>query len=627
MKFSLLSPHLAAPLVGGGLILSSLGSVCAEDPLPPLQFPDACGVQLKTHNFTPKILDQTYDLGFRAARRGIYWNSVEKEKGTYDFSDYDAMFELAKKKNMRLVVALFSSNKLYEEPKGGVVTEPGRKGFAQFAAAAAARYKGYPIIWEIWNEPNVRTFWRKDGKHNTPEFADEYTALVKEVMPAMLKADPKAFVVAGSVSNYWEPSYQWTQYCFERGILDTGIRGWSVHPYGVKTPEEFAIGHARTRELLKKFGKENFPMLNTERGFAVKENQEGWSGGSKEMALEYQGWQFVRQFMVDQLEGIHLTIWYEWDGDKFGMADDNGSRPVYQAAKTMFEQLDGYRIAERLKSDSELDYVVLMKNASGAQKLVAWTAPPPASGPDEAVEHTAKIAVTAPASFSGALDVVAINGAAGKAPAQGGALELVLSGAPQYVTVPAGMTFGAVKAGPPTENALRQKAEAKKVTAAPQSAGRDLKLFEPGTAWEFKKNTGDGSFRLSANDGQETGIIAYNFANSKTDNTPYVLATVELKGVTGGQALSLQALSGVAQQITLRATDSTGQTHQFKSRLKGSGQWETVTMPLDKKLEHWGGAKDGTIHFPLTALAISVPLPNEHAVTGEVEFANIKLVP
>lgn len=56
--------------VPGALFIISFSTAFAEDPLPPLKFPDACGVQFKTHNFTPPIFDQAYNLGFRAARRG-----------------------------------------------------------------------------------------------------------------------------------------------------------------------------------------------------------------------------------------------------------------------------------------------------------------------------------------------------------------------------------------------------------------------------------------------------------------------------------------------------------------------------------------------------------------------------
>src|SRR6185295_14790010 len=92
------------------------------------------------------------------------------------------------------------------------------EGFAAFAAALADRYKGRKIIWEIWNEPNVQTFWHK-GKHNSKEFAKEYSDLVNTVAPAMVKADPSVVIAAGSLSNYWEPAYQWTEHCFRNGVL------------------------------------------------------------------------------------------------------------------------------------------------------------------------------------------------------------------------------------------------------------------------------------------------------------------------------------------------------------------------------------------------------------------------
>lgn len=74
--------------------------------------------------------------------------------------------------------------------------------------------------------------------------------------------------------------------------------------------------------------------------------------------------------------------------------------------------------------------------------------------------------------------------------------------------------------------------------------------------------------------------------------------------------------------VTFRVTDSTGQTHQFKTRIQGSGKWETVRIPLAGRLEHWDGANDGKIHFPLTSLTFSVPSPGD-AKQGKVEYSRI----
>jgi hypothetical protein len=602
--------------------------MCAGGQLPEAGVPYCCGVQLKTHNFTIETLNQVHRLGFRIVRRGFYWNSVEPEKGVYDFSGYDEQMQHARKLGLTVVGCLFGGNKLYEDDgRGGIQTRDGREGFAKFAAAVARRYKGQNVLWEIWNEPNVRTFWRKDGKHNSDEFASEYTALVRAVVPAMLRVDQNCFVMAGSLSNYWEPSYEWTESCFKKGILETGIGGWSVHPYGVKTPEEFAIGHGRTRALLKQYGKPEMPMLNTERGFAVKETVEGWSGGSKQRAREFQGWNFVRQFLIDQMHGLGLTVWYEWDGDQFGLVDDDDSRPALAACLVMFDQLGGYHYVRRLESDSKLDYALVFKNRAGDRKMVAWTSPPPQGAPDEAQEHDVAVDVLKAPSF----EVVSHTGEARKAMVTVGSIRLALSGAPQYVTVPEDVQLGSCRSLATvavSQAKIPAPVATNHTTKVPKTAGKpvtgDLGLFDGDAVWKFMKNTGDGSFSVGTDQsGKAIGILEYDFTKSTSKSTPYVLASAPVNIVEGAVAVGIRVRSPIAQQLTFRLIDSTGQTHQYKKRIKGTGQWESIRIPLSRKLENWGGAKDGKKHFPIKQIVFSVPLPGEDKKTGRVEYADV----
>lgn len=416
--------------------------------LPAPYFPDPVFIQLKTHNFSVQTIDEIYEVGYRGFRRGLYWNVVEIEKGTYDFSKWQTEFDHAQAKGMRICVSLFGGNKLYEnDGKGGIQTEGGRKGYANFAAAAAEHFKGYPILWEIWNEPNVRSFWRKDGKHNSEPYAKEYTALVKEATQAILKQVPDAYVLAGSVSNYWQPSYNWTEFCFQKGILDCGIKGWSVHPYGVKTPEEFSIGHTITRDLLKQYGKPDLLMFNTERGFSIKQHMglgeipsEGWSGGSADRAHVYQAWHYVRQFMMDQMHNVRYTVWYQWDGDKFGIKP-GFKVPVEDAARAMHRQLAGYKFIKRIPSDNERDYVVLWENQSGDRQLVVWTSPPAKSSPDETLDHS--ITLTG---ANGSFTRIDLYG--NESSVSGSPLKLAVTGAPQYILLPNGVVPAGSKVVP-----------------------------------------------------------------------------------------------------------------------------------------------------------------------------------
>ncbi len=460
------------------------------------------------------------------------------------------------------------------------------------------------------------TFWGKHGKGNSEAFAEQYTALVKAVAPAIHGADPEAYVMAGSVSNYWGPSYEWTEYCFQKGILESGIQAWSVHPYGVKTPEEFAIGHKRTRALLKQYGAAEMPILNTERGFAVKElpNNEGWSGGSKERAREFQAWHFVRQFMIDQLHDVRLTVWYEWGPnpqyDAFALVDDDGKpHPSGRAATVMMQQLDGYRFDRRLRTARALDYAILFTNAEGARKLVVWTAPPAGAAPD-AVEE---LALTIAVGTSDAFVVTNLFGESKTINAEDGRLALNLGGAPQYVTVPANATLGEWTT-PDAEQAN-------------QSSRQDLKVFANADGWTFNENTGKGAFTVDRDaDGRAIGIVRYDFTQSKPQPHPYVLASTTVQIPESARELRLEVRSAIEQPLTFRLIDSTGQTHQARAKTDGSNQWQTVNITLKRRMEHWGGANDGKIHFPITQLALSVPRPGDDATEGRVEYAAVTAI-
>jgi len=43
-------------------------------------------------------------------------------------------------------------------------------------------------------------------------------------------------------------------------------------------------------------------------------------------------------------------------------------------------------------------------------------------------------------------------------------------------------------------------------------------------------------------------------------------------------------------------------------------------------LEHWGGATDGKIHYPITSLVFSVPVPSDEVKQGKVEYAHLAVV-
>ncbi len=409
----------------------SLGAAKAQAAVWPVDptIPNSLGVQLKGNTDNPEDLDAVKELGMKWVRRGFIWEAVEKTQGVYDFSVFDTFVSNCEARGLSIIGCIAFSNKLYGHAKD----EPGRSAYAKYAAALAAHYKGRNIIWEIWNEPNTMTFWGKHGKKgNSEPYAEEYTNLVKATVPAMKKANPNCVILGGSVSNMWTESYKWMDFVFAKGILKTKLDAWSVHPYGLKAPEDYHEAYAiMHKSMAAAGGPADIPVVNTERGFPLGK-AEGYAGGDPKQSYEYQAWHLVRQYLVDLLEGVRITSWYEWGGKEgFALYRPGEPTPAFNACKVFIAELKGYRLDKRIDLKDPRDFVVRFTNPAGGIKLVAWTSPPPMQTPDKAVPH----AVTVPVQASGTLETVQIYGEKGTVPVNSSSIELNLTGAPQYIVL------------------------------------------------------------------------------------------------------------------------------------------------------------------------------------------------
>ena len=166
----------------GLLSFSVFPSFALSKIIPDGTIPYNMGVQLKGDTDGPEDLDRVQELGMKWVRRGFIWESIEREKGVYDFSQYDRFVNDCEKRGLKIIGCMAFSNKLY----GHVKDEPARSAYADFAAELVKHYKGRNIIWEIWNEPNTMTFWGRHGKvGNSPQYAREYTDIC--IFPGILR--------------------------------------------------------------------------------------------------------------------------------------------------------------------------------------------------------------------------------------------------------------------------------------------------------------------------------------------------------------------------------------------------------------------------------------------------------
>ena len=99
----------------------------------------------------------------------------------------------------------------------------------------AQRYAGKVSAYEVWNEPNAKTFW-----YPAPDPA-AYTKLLQAAYPAIKAADPSATVIGGVVG--WvidSPGLAISPAEYVQDMYNDGAKGYfdalSYHPYQYQVP-------------------------------------------------------------------------------------------------------------------------------------------------------------------------------------------------------------------------------------------------------------------------------------------------------------------------------------------------------------------------------------------------------
>ncbi|MBF2708184.1 cellulase family glycosylhydrolase [Flavobacterium soyangense] len=379
-----------------------------------------------------KDLDMIAAAGFNFIRMDLVWQSTELVKGNYSWEAYDELISNLEKRGLRAIFILDYSNTLYEplliykdtisgKEKRGMIPPKHMEsinGFANWAAAAAQHFKNKNIIWEIWNEPNIISFWLPQP--NVVNYSDLAYATSK----AIKNVEPNAIVIAPGLAGTTSP--------FLETFLATGIMGYidavSVHPYRDSSPETVDAEYSKIRDLINRnsVSKKNIAIISGEWGYSTYD---------KGISLNYQAAYIVRMQIHNLISGIPLSIWYDWknDGTNFAEREHNfgivmsdlNLKPAYTAIKTMNQQLKGFSVVSRIDSMNNKDYILLFRNRQGKCKIVAWTS-----------ESAHSVVIDNKISKKDAL--TAINGMGGilKLKMENKKLVLDLNELPQYINIP-----------------------------------------------------------------------------------------------------------------------------------------------------------------------------------------------
>jgi hypothetical protein len=356
----------------------------ARAQMPPPLIPQGVGVNIHFVTGNEKDLDLIAAGGFKFIRMDFSWEETEPKAGAYDWSSYDELSDHLARRGLRAIFILDYVNPAYEQMVEArrAVGEPlpeqhiasprhpeSIAAFARWAAAAARHFRGRGVIWEIYNEPNGG-FWRPK-----PDAA-EYTTMALATAKALKNAEPDATLIAPALSAF---DFKFLEPFLASGVLEY-LDGVSVHPYRqpTKPPETAARGFKEIRDMINRYAPES------RRGkIAIISGEWGYSSNRKGASLETQADFAVRQQLSNLLNGVPLSVWYDWknDGadpdyneDNFGVVyPDLRPKPAYNAVREMTRALDGFEFKERLDGFGAKDYVLLFAKPDGTKKIAVWT--------------------------------------------------------------------------------------------------------------------------------------------------------------------------------------------------------------------------------------------------------------
>ncbi len=294
------------------------------------------------------------DAGIYWDRDGIGWYTVNPKPGVWDWEYTDKCMKAIKDEGINLVVILMGTR------TNPPLDDTSRAAFAEYVYQTVNRYKDQIKVWEIWNEPNIPSFWEKPD-------VKAYTALVKEAYKAAKRADPTCTVIVGSTSG---PGNDWFN-----GIHDNG--GWdycdgiSIHPYAMAAnPIQQGLDKELrvVKQLVNGYGKPK-PIWSTEVGWKGK-------GGTEE---ESQASKIIQTYVIHVANGVHMDYFCMDNYDDWGFVkktDPLETKLAYGSVKLLTQTLgspgvtapfEGY-----LKTPAETACYVFKKDGT-KRALILWS--------------------------------------------------------------------------------------------------------------------------------------------------------------------------------------------------------------------------------------------------------------
>lgn len=230
-------------------------------------------------DYQERMLTMMRAHGITLLRQNFRWGYSEPQQGVFDWQQLDRFVLAAARHGIRVLPLLYGETPWATSRPAGNEDRcawPPRKSadFAAWVAQVVGRYGRDGALWrehpeaagqamtayEIWNEPNLKTFWKCK-----PD-AYAYVSLARTVANRIRQLDPNALIISAGAPKVSKNPGKYFRESFQAGAR-TVFNALGVHPYEPSTADVLEV-LTDARKALDDHDAKNWKLVITEFGWA-----------------------------------------------------------------------------------------------------------------------------------------------------------------------------------------------------------------------------------------------------------------------------------------------------------------------------------------------------------------------
>lgn len=302
-------------------------------------------------------------------REEFIWDEIEKTPGKFDWEKYDLAVSQLDRANLNILGIIdYSARWASADPESSEADKypPDLSAWKRYVEKLVSRYGDKVHYWQIWNEPNIVTFFRPN-----PDSA-KYFDILKVAFTAIKKIDSNASVVMAGTSG--------VDVGYLSILVDLGAGEYfdimAVHPYGYTfraSPDENGLSDRLSQavDLAKKFGDKKIWVTEF-----------GWPNDVTEgVSSEDQASYLLQSYLIAlSMPNIEKIFWYDLRDDgtnqynreeNFGLLKKDFSPKISFSAYEAMTKFLGNSLY--VKTEHNNDGVWMMYFKRGKQKIkIVW---------------------------------------------------------------------------------------------------------------------------------------------------------------------------------------------------------------------------------------------------------------